>query len=76
MVTTLLVIAIILSSLAFIASLFAVYAVWRLNKYISVLIEDKLEEQENKIDVLHQSLSIAVGEKMLNSNGRIKKPLI
>jgi hypothetical protein len=76
MVITLLIIAIIIGFLALVASLFAIYAVWRLNKYISVSIEDKIEEQENKIDVLHQSLSIAVGEKMLNSNGRIKKPLV
>lgn len=73
---TLLVIAIILSVIAIIISCFAFYAIWRFNRYISVVVEDKIEEHEERINTLHQSLSLAIGERLINPNGRIKRPLV
>jgi len=72
----LLIIAIILSVIAIIISCSVLYVIWRFNKYVSIIIEDKIEENEERINTLYQSLSLAIGDKLINPNGRIKRPLV
>ena len=72
----LLIIAIILSVIAIIISCSVLYIIWRFNKYVSIIIEDKIEENEERINTLYQSLSLAIGDKLINTNGRIKRPLV
>jgi len=72
----LLIIAIILSVIAIIISCSVLYVIWRFNKYVSIIIEDKIEENEERINTLYQSLSLAIGDKLISPNGRIKRPLV
>lgn len=62
--------------MALILSIFNFYAIWRLNKYIGNIIEDKQDYLEEKIDVISQSLQIALGNKLINPNNRIKRPTV
>jgi len=66
----------VLISILFLIVLFLVYIIWRLNKYISYVLEDKIEELEDRINQLEQSLKIALGENLIRENGRIKKPYV
>lgn len=57
-------------------SLFALWAVWRLNKYISRL-EDYIDEQcVTRVDSFEDALRTAIKEDYLKPNAKIKKPLM
>ncbi len=66
----------IISIISLIISIFCLYAIWRLNKYISYIIEDKIEALEDRQDTLEQSVKIALGENLINPNNRIKRPFV
>jgi len=68
------VLAIILAIVAILISGFALFAVWRLNKYIQYTVEERILEIDEVNSNLVQSLQLAVGEGLIKSNGRIKKP--
>lgn len=66
----------ILLGISFLFNFFCLYAVWRLNKYIAYKIETRIEEVEDRQDLVEQTVKMALGENLINSNGRIKRPYV
>ena len=70
------IVAIFFSIFSFLISLFSLYAVWRLNKYISYTIEEDIEKTINRQDTVEQTIKMALGENLINPNNRLKRPLL
>ena len=63
----------ILLFIALVVAGFALFAVWRLNRYIQYRLEDKQEEHEEKITNIIQTLRIITKEGLIRDNGRVKR---
>jgi len=57
-------------------SLFSLYATWRLNKYIAHVIETRIETVEDRQDTIEQTVKMALGDNLINPNGRLKRPFV
>ena len=61
------IIILIISILALLISLFCLFAIWRLFKYIKYIIEDKQEEDSEKVENIIQTLKIIVHEGLIKN---------
>jgi len=66
----------IIAFFSLLVSVFCLFAVWRLFKYMKYIIEDNVDSQEEKLDNVINTLRIIVSEKLIKTNGRIQKPYL